>query len=172
MYRVPNAFPESNSMIFPWFSMTLASFSMIDMPEQWLILTLIYFHDFCLFFKFHDFSRSGKWIFHFPGFPWFSRPLGTLMYLVLWKHFYCTGEEDHEGDKTKSTPLREEPNNLSRNTTYSWKGGPKKLSARCTKAFPVPSLINFLESKSESNCIGSKSNQNSLVSLFESKLLF
>ncbi len=25
-YRVPNTFPESNSMIFPWFSMTLASF--------------------------------------------------------------------------------------------------------------------------------------------------
>ncbi len=29
----------------------------------------------------------------------------------MWKHFYCTGEEeDHEGDKTKSPPpLREGP---------------------------------------------------------------
>ena len=36
------------------------------------------FHDFAFFFKFHDFSRSGKCIFHFPGYPWFSRPLGTL----------------------------------------------------------------------------------------------
>ncbi len=32
-------------------------FSMIEMPQQWL---------------FNDFSRSGKCIFHFPGFPWFS----------------------------------------------------------------------------------------------------
>ena len=31
------------------------------------------------FFKFHDFSRSGKCFLHFPGFPWFSRPLGTLL---------------------------------------------------------------------------------------------
>ncbi len=29
----------------------------------------------------HDFPRSGKCYFHFPGFPWFSRPLGTLKML-------------------------------------------------------------------------------------------
>ena len=42
------------------------------------------FHDFGPSFKFHDFSRSGECFFHFPGFPWFSRPLGTLIY--HWKN--------------------------------------------------------------------------------------
>ncbi len=140
--RVPNAFPESNSMIFPWFSMTLASFFhdrrattlssfntgkrllcvldvaylhplmgtlklsnnydtgynscdslnnlsvLVGMLGAQIFFSMIFpyryfeipwfFHDFGLFFKFHDFSRSGKCFFHFPGFPWFSRPLGTL----------------------------------------------------------------------------------------------
>ncbi len=39
---------------------------------------ILKFHDFGLFVKFHDFSRSGKCFFHFPGFPWFSMMLGTL----------------------------------------------------------------------------------------------
>ncbi len=39
------------------------------------------------FFKSHDFSRFGKCFLKFPGFPWFSRPLGTLRNIVLvyWK---------------------------------------------------------------------------------------
>ena len=52
-----------------------------------------FFHDFGLFFKFHDFSRSGKYIFHFPGFPWFSMTLGTLMSsgrALEVQHFKCT----------------------------------------------------------------------------------
>ncbi len=49
-------------IFFPWF----------------LQSDVLKFHDFGLFSQFHDFSRSGKCFFHFLGFPWFSRPLGTL----------------------------------------------------------------------------------------------
>ncbi len=49
-----------------------------------------FFHDFGLFFKFHDFSRSGKCIFHFPGFPWFPRLLGTL----LWSNHKAEAEAE------------------------------------------------------------------------------
>ena len=55
--------PKFFSMIFPY--------RYFEIP--W------FFHDFGPFFKFHDFSRSGKCFFHFLGFPWFSRPLGTLL---------------------------------------------------------------------------------------------
>ncbi len=51
-------------------------------------IDVLKFHDFSMilafFFKFHDFSRSGKCLFHFPGFPWFSRPLGTLFVVLYW----------------------------------------------------------------------------------------
>ncbi len=68
-------------------------FSMIF--PYWYFEIPWFFRDFGLFFKFHDFSRSGKCIFHFPGFLWFSRPLGTLYYIfqqnyqtspILWAH--------------------------------------------------------------------------------------
>ena len=35
LYRVPSGFRESNSMIFPWFSMILSCFSMIKPTQKW-----------------------------------------------------------------------------------------------------------------------------------------
>ncbi len=61
--RVPIAFPESNSMIFPWFSMTLASFFHdFSMILAFLSNSMIFpglENAFFIFQVFHDFP--GRW---------------------------------------------------------------------------------------------------------------
>ncbi len=149
LYRVPNTFLESNSMIFPWFSMTLASFfhdrharTMTDFNTDkthycasnvvslhllittynthdkscnnykslnnvlvldrmhrrqnffpWFFhIDILKFHDFCLFFKFHDFSRFSM-IFQAVGNPAYIMALIPELAFQIESWTEATGRE-------------------------------------------------------------------------------
>ncbi len=45
--RVPSGFRESNSMIFPWFSMILSSFSMINATQKMMVSGISFYFSYC-----------------------------------------------------------------------------------------------------------------------------